>query len=79
MQKMFENKWYRFAWWVMTLLIIVWLGDHVTFLFRPVAILLQMVVPPLAIAGILYYVLLPIVELLEKKMKRRPAVLIVLV
>lgn len=79
MQKMFENKWYRFAWWVMTLLIIVWIGDHVTFLFRPVAILLQMVVPPLAIAGILYYVLLPIVELLEKKMKRRPAVLIVLV
>jgi predicted PurR-regulated permease PerM len=79
MQKMFENKWYRFAWWVMTLLIIVWIGDHVTFLFRPVAILLQMVVPPLAIAGILSYVLLPIVELLEKKMKRRPAVLIVLV
>ncbi|HAE0521376.1 TPA_asm: AI-2E family transporter, partial [Salmonella enterica subsp. enterica serovar Enteritidis str. P125109] len=43
MQKMFENKWYRFAWWVMTLLIIVWIGDHVTFLFRPIAILLQMV------------------------------------
>jgi len=47
-------------------------------LFRPIAILLQMVVPPLAIAGILYYVLLPIVELLEKKMKRRPAVILVL-
>ncbi|AFS71561.1 MULTISPECIES: AI-2E family transporter [Exiguobacterium] len=78
MQKMFENKWYRGAWWIMTLLIIVWVGNHVTFLFRPLAILLQMVVPPLAIAGILYYVLLPIVELLEKKMKRRPAVIVVL-
>ncbi|WP_214850747.1 AI-2E family transporter [Exiguobacterium sp. s193] len=78
MHKMFENKWYRGAWWVMTLLIIVWIGNHVTFLFRPLAILLQMVVPPLAIAGILYYVLLPIVELLEKKMKRRPAVVVVL-
>ncbi|VWX35595.1 AI-2E family transporter [Exiguobacterium oxidotolerans] len=78
MQKMFENKWYRGAWWVMTLLVIVWVGNHVTFLFRPLAILGQMVVPPLAIAGILYYVLLPIVEMLEKKMSRRPAVMVVL-
>ncbi|WP_214811551.1 MULTISPECIES: AI-2E family transporter [unclassified Exiguobacterium] len=78
MQKMFENRWYRGAWWVMTLLVIVWVGNHVTFLFRPLAILGQMVVPPLAIAGILYYVLLPIVEMLEKKMSRRPAVMVVL-
>ncbi|WP_029331724.1 AI-2E family transporter [Exiguobacterium oxidotolerans] len=78
MQKMFENKWYRGAWWVMTLLVIVWVGNHVTFLFRPLAILGQMVVPPLAIAGILYYVLLPLVEMLEKKMSRRPAVMVVL-
>ncbi|WP_114571799.1 AI-2E family transporter [Exiguobacterium flavidum] len=80
MQRMFENKWYRYAWWALTLLLIVWIGDHVKFLFRPLVVLLQMVVPPLVIAGIFYYVLLPIVGMLQRRVKsRRNAVLLVIV
>lgn len=68
-----------------TLFIIILLGiviiifDKISYVFTPIVVLISTIVTPLLIALILYYLLRPIVSFLEKfKIKRLPAVLIVI-
>ncbi|WP_214708080.1 MULTISPECIES: AI-2E family transporter [unclassified Exiguobacterium] len=73
MQIMFQNKWYRFLFWTLTIFLVIWVGTEISFVFQPVQVILALVTVPLIIAGLFYYFLVGIVDFLEKRMEgKRP-------
>ncbi|MGG1879447.1 AI-2E family transporter [Paenibacillus cisolokensis] len=75
---MLESKYFRTCFGIMALLLILYLGSKVSFLFRPVVSIVKMLIFPTAIAGFFYYLLRPIVDYLERqKIKRALAVLMI--
>lgn len=70
---MFQNKWYRFLFWTLTIFLVIWVGTEISFVFQPVQVILALVTVPLIIAGLFYYFLVGIVDFLEKRMEgKRP-------
>ncbi len=63
---MFKSKY--FAWGVCTLLIllIVLLGREVSFIFKPIVVLVQTLFLPIFLSGVFYYLLSPLVQFLYK-------------
>lgn len=51
---------------VMLLLIVVWLFANMSWIFQPVGTFLGMALPPILLAGVLYYLIEPVVELAER-------------
>lgn len=75
---MLESKYFRTCFGIMALLLILYLGSKVSFLFRPFVSMVKMLIFPTAIAGFFYYLLRPIVDYLERqKIKRALAVLMI--
>ncbi|MCT4777653.1 MULTISPECIES: AI-2E family transporter [Exiguobacterium] len=73
MQIMFQNKWYRFLFWTLTIFLVIWVGTEISFVFEPIQVILALVTVPLIIAGLFYYFLVGIVDFLEKRMEgKRP-------
>ncbi|SEQ67855.1 Predicted PurR-regulated permease PerM [Piscibacillus halophilus] len=72
-----HGKWFRFGYAIIIIMIIIFLSTKIQFIFEPLFVLFQTIFTPLIIAGILYYLTRPIVDLLDKKMPRSVAVLIV--
>jgi len=73
-----NHKFYRICSAILLLLLIVYLGDKVSFIFRPLTSLLHIVIVPLLVAGFFYYLLRPLVDFMEKhNMKRSIAVLLI--
>ncbi|WP_215191902.1 AI-2E family transporter [Exiguobacterium sp. s7] len=73
MQIMFQNKWYRFLFWTLTIFLVIWVGTEISFVFQPVQVILALVTVPLIIAGLFYYFLVGIVDFLEKRLNgKRP-------
>ncbi len=63
--------------WSLELLIVValiWICTKISFLFTPIGIFLQVVFIPVLLAGALYYLLNPVVKLLEKVKIRGKAI-----
>lgn len=57
---------------------IILLGSHISFVFRPIGILITTLSAPIIIAGVLYYMLRPIVHLLCKfKVPKAAAILLI--
>jgi len=64
----------RLVFWSLELLIVaclIWVCTQISFLFSPVGIFLSTVFTPLLLSGVLFYLLNPIVRLLEKVHYRR--------
>jgi predicted PurR-regulated permease PerM len=75
-----NNKFYRICTAIILLLLIVYLGDKVNFIFSPLTSLIHIIIIPLLIAGFFYYLLRPLVDYMERhKMKRSLSVLIIYV
>ncbi len=75
-----NNKFYRICTAIILLLLIVYLGDKVNFIFRPLTSLIHIIIIPLLIAGFFYYLLRPLVDFMERhKIKRALSVLIIYV
>lgn len=73
-----NHKFYRICSAILLLLLIVYLGDKVSFIFRPLTSLLHIVIVPLLVAGFFYYLLRPLVDFMENhNMKRSIAVLLI--
>lgn len=64
---MFQYKLFRAGVWILLLFLIIWVGIHISFIFIPLIILVQTIFVPLLLSGILFYLLRPIVDLLEKQ------------
>lgn len=72
-----KSKWFRLGFGIITILVIIYLMDRVSFIFTPITIIVTTLFAPIAIAGVLYYLLRPIVELLTKYIPRTAAILII--
>lgn len=75
-----KNKSILFSLFVALLLLIIFLGSKVSFIFQPFLLLFQAVAVPLLLSMFLYYLLRPVVKYMEKyKIKRSLAILIIYV
>ncbi len=74
------NKFFKFCLAVILILIIIYLGSMVDFIFRPVLSFFSIILIPLMLAGFFFYLLRPLVDYLEKKkMNRSLAILLIYV
>ncbi|OXL82459.1 AI-2E family transporter [Paenibacillus sp. SSG-1] len=74
------NKALRFGMLIVLLFLIIFLGSKVSFVFRPVIALIEVVAIPLLLSVFFYYLLRPLVKLMEKyKVNRTLAILIIYV
>ncbi len=75
-----KNKSILFSLFVALLLLIIYLGSKVSFIFQPFLLLFQAVAIPLLLSMFLYYLLRPVVKYMEQhKIRRTPAILIIYV
>lgn len=73
---MMQSKYFRTCFGIIALLLIIYLGAEISFLFRPIVSMFNMLIVPVAMAGFFYYLLRPIVDYLERRknqtIHRRP-------
>lgn len=75
---MLDSKYFRTCIGIIALLLIIYLGSRVSFLFQPVISMVNMLIVPTAAAGFFYYLLRPIVDYLERQhLKRALGVLMI--
>lgn len=74
---MLKEKWFKYGVAIIMIFLIVWLGTKVSFIFTPLVIIFQTLFPPIILAGVLYYLLRPAVNLLAKKIPKTLSILIV--
>ncbi|MEK3886573.1 AI-2E family transporter [Bacillus sp. FSL K6-3431] len=70
------EKWFKFGLAIIMIFLIIWLGTKVSFIFTPLVIIFQTLFPPIILAGVLYYLMRPVVNLIAKKIPRTLAILI---
>ena len=77
MSRMFESKLFRAGIWMLLVFLIILVGSQISFIFRPVIIVLQTLFFPFLLAGLLYFLIHPAVDWLElKKLPRWLSVLL---
>jgi predicted PurR-regulated permease PerM len=59
------------------ILLLIYLASRVSFIFTPIISLFNIVIVPVMLAGLFYYLLRPLIALMERKIKRTFAILIV--
>lgn len=74
---MIEEKWFKFGTAIIMIFLIVLLGTKVSFIFTPLVIIVKTLFAPVVLAGVLYYLLRPIVNLLGRKIPRTFAIIII--
>lgn len=72
-----KSKWFLFLYSMVLILIIVHLLVRAPFILYAIQIVVSTIAPTIIIGGILYYIFRPLVHLLEKKMHRVVAILLV--
>ncbi|WP_411953925.1 AI-2E family transporter [Alkalibacillus sp. S2W] len=72
-----NGKWFRIGYGLIIILLIVFLSTKVRFIFEPIFVLFQTLFIPIIIAGILYYLIRPLVDFASKYIPRPLSVLIV--
>lgn len=75
---MTDSKYFRFAVWVLLIFLIILVGSKISFVFGPIVIIFQTLFFPLLLAGVLYYLMVPVVDLLtDRRVPRSLAILII--
>ncbi|MCW3491576.1 AI-2E family transporter [Dethiobacter alkaliphilus] len=75
---LFQTKTFQFTVWLLLLFLLIWLGQQINFIFRPIVVFIASIFLPVLLSGILYYLLKPIVNLLIKwKFPRTAAILFI--
>ncbi|MDQ0178311.1 AI-2E family transporter [Bacillus chungangensis] len=73
---MLNERWFKIGTGIIMAFIIIFLGTKITFIFKPIVVLVQTLFAPILISGVLFYLLRPIVDLLSKKIPRGMSILI---
>ncbi|CAM3992050.1 AI-2E family transporter [Lederbergia lenta] len=71
-----KEKWFKFGVAIIMIFLIIWLGTKISFIFTPLVVIITTLFPPIILAGVLYYLMRPIVNFLSKKIPRTLAILI---
>jgi predicted PurR-regulated permease PerM len=75
-----QTRLFRIGYGIIIILLIVLLAQQVSFIFKPVAVLVQTLFFPFLLSGVLYYLFRPVVAFLEgKRMPRTLAILLIYV
>lgn len=73
-----NNRFFRVTTGIVMLLLIIYLGTKVSFIFSPLVSLVSLLVVPLMLSFFLYYLLIPIVDVMERrKIKRSISILLI--
>ncbi|MGA9288917.1 MAG: AI-2E family transporter [Anaerobacillus sp.] len=67
-----QSRLFRFFIWLLLIFTVIWIGSKIEFLFRPLVILVTTLAFPIIAAGVFYYILRPVIALLEKWKIPRP-------
>ncbi|KHF38440.1 AI-2E family transporter [Halalkalibacter okhensis] len=71
-----QTKAFRIGYGIVLIFIIIYLGSLIDWVFKPIVVLVQTLFAPVILAGVLYYLLRPFVNLLAIKLPRAIAILI---
>ncbi|GGK20549.1 UPF0118 membrane protein YueF [Caldalkalibacillus thermarum] len=75
-----KHKFFTFCYGVILVLAIIWLASQVSFIFTPIRVAFQTLLMPFLLAGVLFYVMKPIVDFLaEHRVPRAMAILLLYV
>ncbi|WP_221565748.1 AI-2E family transporter [Alkalihalobacillus sp. TS-13] len=75
---MLQSKLFRALIWILLLFIIVWIGMEISFLFKPIGILITTLFFPIVVSGVFFYLFRPVVKWIRKlKVPKVLAILIV--
>ncbi|WP_283152449.1 AI-2E family transporter [Guptibacillus hwajinpoensis] len=67
-----QSRLFRFFIWLLLIFTVIWVGSKIEFIFRPLVILVTTLAFPIIAAGVFYYILRPVIALLEKWKIPRP-------
>ncbi|MBS4209904.1 AI-2E family transporter [Bacillus sp. FJAT-50079] len=76
---MLREKWFKFGIAIIMLFVIIWLGTKISFIFTPLVIIVQTLFAPIVLAGVLYYLTRPAVNLLSKKIPRILSIVLIFI
>ncbi|WP_252316135.1 AI-2E family transporter, partial [Sinobaca sp. H24] len=62
-----KGKYFNIGYGILLAFLIIFLGTLIDFIFAPIVILVSTLFAPILIAGVLFYIFRPIVNLLSKK------------
>ncbi|WP_416151301.1 AI-2E family transporter [Salipaludibacillus sp. HK11] len=68
----FQSRFFKLLAAILIILLIILVGREVSFIFRPLVVFFQTMFIPFLIAGVLFYLLRPIVNVLHKKKVPKP-------
>ncbi|RSL31189.1 AI-2E family transporter [Salibacterium salarium] len=71
-----DGKYFRIGYGLILILLIVYLSTLVDFIFQPIVVLFSTLFAPIVIAGVLFYLFRPIVNVLAKKLPKSIAILL---
>ncbi|WP_088103614.1 AI-2E family transporter [Halalkalibacter urbisdiaboli] len=71
-----QNKLFNFGYGLIIIFLVIYLGTLIDWIFRPIVVFVQTLFAPIILAGVLYYLFRPFVNLLAKKIPRGIAILI---
>ncbi len=63
---MFESRYFRFTVWLFLILLIVLVSTQISFIFKPIVVLVQTFFLPIFLSGVLYFILSPLVNFLNR-------------
>ncbi|MCP3739010.1 AI-2E family transporter [Rossellomorea sp. BNER] len=72
-----KGKWFRAGYGIALLLLIVYLGSLVDFIFTPITVIVTTLFAPIIIAGVLYYLLRPLVLFLSRYIPRSLSIILI--
>lgn len=72
-----KTKWFYFLYSAVLILLIIFLGTQVGFIFRPIGQAIGALAPVLIIGTVLYYILRPLVRLLSKWIPKALSIVII--
>ncbi|MTT33246.1 AI-2E family transporter [Terrilactibacillus sp. BCM23-1] len=61
-----QSKYFRFILWILAIFLVIAVGSRISFIFRPLVVLITTLAAPVIIAGVLYYIISPIVRFLSR-------------
>lgn len=70
-----QTKWFRIGYGIIVILLIIFLASLVDFIFTPLTVMISTLFAPIILAGVLYYLLRPLVNLAARYIPRALAIL----
>ncbi len=73
---LFRSRAFQGTVWLLIIFLLIWVGQHISYIFRPIVVLITTIFLPVLISGLLYYLINPVVDFISRgKIPRTAAIL----